>query len=365
MKKIVVLYASGESDAIAEENLNEDDISLAEYLLIPTEDKNRSYVCIKPHKYLCFTKAYIQYTLCAIYYNEDLAIFEVEPLNQVTVKTDSICDLYGLLNSVDRLTLVNRLLNDVWWEDREPLSPVYGVCDFSVTLFEENTTVYHKEYHRTGSTTIPFDAYSVTKHFKQIYHPFIITDLFMNESYIGLIHGKHSKWEYGCRTNKYSLIGIACATTNTIIFITKNEYGILNSISGITIDAMIFYTTVDQDELLSNEIENGSCIYIDDVYEFLEESFAENTINCTGCKICNSGPTLLEIIANISFITDSVVLFMEALYPMNHDTSSKPHMYDCVLRVNFTKDKKSCIMNRSTILTISDILTLYSLKEED
>lgn len=372
MKKIIVLGMDGSAQVLDEDKLTSQLIDFSSYALIPINDVNRSYVCVKPSKYMTFTKAHIQYQMCAVYYDDDDATFEAAELfDLVDIETSSLCDVYGLLNSIDRLHEVNYVMNGGDFNYDLDTTISVALQTFNIILFDEDTIIYQKSYVRNGTTTIPYDPYAVTKHFKKIYDIGVVSEMYISQEKLGLRKKKKGKqsWKLDGTWDESDLIGVPCINTNTILFLTQHEYRVLLGIKRTHVIALVFYSRTDRYSQLCEGIACGQIGTVQEAQELMEEVYIDQTVHLSTPHNPDAPESdFVELLAMTSFIFPMMQLVFNTVYgPPSHHPSDE-FEFDAVLQFEITlRDTDqmfTLLMNSCSMMGVTDVLeSIYSRKE--
>lgn len=374
MKKIVILYEDGYSLTKKENDITKDDLHMAKYFLIPVDDNSRTYSIIKPSKYLSFTKAIIDYQLCGLYEdNEETRVVWSEGIDPVHIETTSICDLISLINCVDRLNIVNLMMNG---DDTFDEQTQIGLSFLSIQLFSDDTIIYESSYCRENvySSSL-YDSYSISKKFKKIYSPHIIGEIWSTGEVIGLITlKKGSFWEIGSNIDQYSLIGIPQVDTNLITFLTQEEYISIQKIRSCTSGFLIFYTKSETVSDLSSNIAGGAPVAeIEKIIDYLEDVYvgAEYYVPCNHFSTGDCSH-VVSVFANALFSLTAAKLIYSQLYPYDLpfredvDQPEETWEFGTLLRLTLTLEGnpngKVVFMNQYSFIDIQTLL--YAIGEE-
>lgn len=366
MKKIILLYCDGTYQIMDEKELTDDKLYTTSYVLIPISGINRSYTCVAPSKYMIFSKAYISYTLCMIYKDEaNYDFLETEDMDTITVETDSICDLFGLLNSASRLNLVNEMLSDKYtFED----TWFVGIKSLEVILTLNGKEIYSERFLRKGTSSVAYDYPKVIKPFKKLYDERVINDIWFVDGMLCLNKSeKYNTWEIRPREKSYSdLTGFPCVITNSITFATKSEMKILNKLEKDRVEFhmefLIFYARSDRHAEICEYIEQGNVHKLEELIDLCEEYFTDVTMNIGSCEISRHKYDILEIFSNVLFVFEIVSLLFKAIYGDTEPAHPcREYIYDSALEVQFLNADRvrSCfLLNQFNMLTFSEILQI-------
>lgn len=370
MKKIIALYEDNMSSILDENKLTRDVIEFSRYIMIPIDDVNRLYSCVKPSKYMLFTRAYIRYQMCIVYYNEDDAWFEAcELLDPVVVDTESLCDVFGLLNSIDKLSVVNSVINGGSFEYAMYNGYSIGLYAFDLILFEGDTQIYQESYIKNQTSTIPYDPYVVTKRFKKLYDVSIISDLYISNRLLGLQKRKKSHyWKYELPPDYSSeLCGFPCLNSNNILFLTKHELSILSELKQVNAVVLIFYARMDRHAELCEGINTGEIATIEQAEELMEEIYLDQSVHLYAPKNPDaSGAEFIEIIANANFIFGITSIMTESLFLTREPV--KEFTFDILIQFEITlrNDRLlTLMMNSCSLLSVTSVLEAIRQRLED
>jgi len=240
MKKLMLLYKDGTVESKYENTITRQDLKQTEYLMISVSPENDSYAIIKPSKYLLFSKAIVEYQLCMFYSEEDYYDVGYSDLKPVQCVITSICDLIGLFNSIDRLGIINLMLNP---DEIADYGHSIGISFFSVQLFDEDDKmIYDSYYQLKGSVGPVFDSYPVIKHFKDIYTNTMISSWFVDRKYLFLnTYNDIIYWEITNDKSSYQRIGLMLQASNTISLLTPYQYKKIMTSRYIEVKLCIYY----------------------------------------------------------------------------------------------------------------------------
>ena len=313
-KKIFLCYTNGLLKQKDESKITYDDIYSCEYFMIPINTVNNCYTLIKPSKYLMFTNGIVTYQLCTIHDdNDDITL---EPNFYIETEITSVCDLIGLINSIDKITIANYITTEDYVCD---WSFVVGVLSISIKLFDDNKVIYNESYVVKGVTSNGYDPYKVTKHFKKIYDSSICGELFMNDEYFIIEQKKGClKWSMIKGVdNCYSTtgyVGVPLMSSNTLVFCIPHHLEHLASYNRLDLFTFVYYEKNDFIGEVSEAIVNGDDYEelqkkIDNVYDLYYESH----------KIISSyykkpWTRLLEIVAHSFFCINLIYSIFNNLF---------------------------------------------------
>lgn len=356
-KKIMILYSDGSVESKKEKDITGTDIKLADFFLISISPENESYTIIKPSKYLKFTKAIVEYQLCMFHSEDDYDDVNFVTLNPVRCEVTSICDLIGLLNSIDRLGITNYMLNPDCIAD---WGCSIGVDYFQIKLFDDDRIIYDSYYEIKGVNSPIFDAYQVVKHFKDIYTNTIVSSYYVKNKKLYLYTEDNKVyWKLNRDFDDYALIGIMLPTSNTITFLTSSQYDKLELYHYMELYMNIYYdkNTIIAD--VSEMIVNGKSrkereSIMSDLHDVY---FDDSQLFSTTSKASDK---LVEIISNANYVLNILYITYSELFGPNKTDDR----YDFDIILTFTMKTKSSSkgkmkelsLNRYSLITISSIL---------
>jgi hypothetical protein len=357
MKKIMILYRDGTIQTKKEKKIDKSDIKNADYFLISISPDNENYTMIKPSKYLLFSKAIIEYQLCMFYTEDDYDHVNAEMLNPVRVEVDSICDMIGLLNSIDRLGIANYIINPDYIAD---FGNSIGVVYFRVQLFDDRHIIYDEHYQLKNLDSPMFDPYQVLKHFKEIYQNTLMSTFFTKKEYLHLyIKDNQLYWNINNdKKIKSKLIGMPLPISNTITLFNKDEYSKIKSYKYMNLYTCVYYEKnsfiADMSEMIVNgkTIEERECLsdIMNDV--FLDESHLYTMYQHPEAR-------LVEIISHSVYTLNLLYIMYSELYGTFNEKDK--YDFDIILTFGISHSfydykKTEFSINRYSILSISNIL---------
>ena len=238
-KKIFLCYSNGVMKQKKETKITYDDIINCDYFMIPINAMNDCYTLIKPSKYLKFTNGIVSYRLCRIYtdYN-DYNKCSYEPVYEVTTTVTSICDLIGLVNSIDKITIANYILS----EDYDYLFNI-GIMKMKIILFDNKKVIYDEEYNIENDVIMAeFDPYRITKIFRKIYDGTICGSIMLNDKYFIVTQKQNClKWSISELYKSSGLIGVPLTSSNTLVFCTFYQVDVLCKFDALEIYVCVYY----------------------------------------------------------------------------------------------------------------------------
>lgn len=369
-KKIFLCYSNGIAKQKDENKITYDDINECEYFMIPINEIDSCFTLIKPSKYLKFTNGLVTYQLCAIYNDEDRGNIRYDPvLYRIKTEVTSICDLIGLLNSIDKITVSNYIT----MEDISDYLFMTGVMSMTVTLYNNNSIIYNEEYTLKGVMTNGFDPYKVTKIFKKIYDGTICGSLSSNNKYFMIEQdGNHITWNITKIYETIGLIGVPLMSSNTLVFCTLNQIDKLVEFNSLEINTFVYY---EQNKFIADVSESivncETCTAIEnkiydasDLYSDTRRTFS-SSYNKPWAK-------LLEIIAHSFFSLNLIHSIYNYEYPHlpfdNIDDNGNDIPYDelydfdVVIMMKIWNSSKKSIsgkefsINKYSLMKLDDIL---------
>lgn len=298
---------------IPEDQLTEELLEDSIFYMVKTSNELscRNFIVAKPNKKLIFDKAIIDFKLSmyGIYNKYESFNAEIDELasksnNQIQrIETSSLTLLISIINIIDRLILVDMLLDDENVGDRYSVYMQY----MHITLYKNNEISYESGY-TNNPDIIGYNPYKITKSFSKIYKP--ITYLSGITSGDTLFMSTNGYWAIDTDfSHKKGMIGIISPSSATVTFCTKREYDKLLSVNKSSINIFIYgiYDTIDVNmtDTLTEAISNGqyeNLTDIDGVFDF----FFDNSIYTQNYR--NPVNKLAEFIAHSEFLIDIINL---------------------------------------------------------
>lgn len=353
-KKLLILYENGTVKKKKETKISKDDINLARYFLVPTNDNTKNYAIIEPSKYVIFDKAIIDYQMAVAYPDEDNMYIDYEPLNPVHVETDSLCDVICLLNSIDRLKVANFIMTgDNISDDFSCLAIIY----FGLTLISGNKVIYDNHYRLKGTSIIAYDSNKVGECFNEIYTPLLTKKLHSKKKKINLYSdGNEIHWDYGS-IKKCTMVGIPLES-NTITFCDYKLYLNLSKIDFVTLEVCIYYEKDAFIAQISESIVNGYFEeHSQDTFDKMGDVFYVDTYHVS---VRSQSPhRLVDIMSHITFALSAIHLMYSELYQSIHCNGEK-YDFDTILVFDIYKNQhcgKRFSINNYSIIDLEDILS--------
>ena len=364
-KKIFLCYSNGILKQKNETKITYDDIHECDYFMIPINTINNCYTLIKPSKHLMFTHGIIHYQLCTIDDNGD----EVTYIPNIYIETqvDSICDLIGLINSIDKITIANYITTEDYICD---WNFSIGVLSIDIRLFDNDNVIYEEKYVTKGISSSSYDPYKITKRFKSIYDSSICGELFMDDVYMIIEQKKHClKWYMINGIHKCydttGYVGIPLMSSNTLVFCIPSHLEKLVVYNRLDLFTFVYCEKNDFIGEISESIVNG-----DDYDEIENKIRSVDDIYFDTHKIISSHykkpwTRLLEVIAHSFFCINLIYTVFNNLYehnlPFNEDSTNE-YDFDIIitLRACNRNDKfkkyKEISINKYSLLSLNDIM---------
>lgn len=365
MKDIIILKKNGMMVVKDESKLTTFDIEEAKWFLVnvtSTEEELRSYALIKPSKLLLFDKAIISYQLCEKFQDCDYDI-NIQEFPPVQMNTTSITDVISLINSADKLNIINNLMI----EDFSDNSGQMGLTYLAVTLIKNNEVIYDNYYELKGIDGVLFDSFKVVKKFKELYNGNITSDFIREKNYI-IFKEKDNVmgWNLSDKPPTKGMFGYPNVVSNSIIIMNAYEYSCITKYIGSNIYYSIYYENTKHIDSITTLIKYGR---YDEAFEKLDES-SDIFINVarTMHKSAKEIGLILSVICNLKFIFLSTKTMYQAIYTnidvdMNDPLHDEDHIcdFDSVLSITFRKtnrEVKTIAFNKDSILTPTQIFNI-------
>lgn len=361
MKDIIILYNDGYMKVKNENKISKIDMMNAKWFLVnvtSTEEESRNYTLVKPSNLLLFDKAIISYQLCLKYqeFDMELGISEFDP---VKFTTDSITDVISIINSADKLNIINNLMIEEYSDN----AGQFGLTYLSVTLIKNNSVIYDKYFELKGVDSVLFNSYKVVNQFKELYNGNIAGDFIEYKKFL-IFSEKNDmmRWNLSDTIPNNGMIGYPNVVSNSITIMDAYEYSRISKYIGSTVYYNVYYDKVKHSKLIGEYIRNGN---YDKAFEKLDDSF-DMFVNVSRMLHKNYKHIgfLLSIICNLNFIFLTAITMYGALYKddsgnIMHEDS--PENFDSVLSIIFRlnrKQMKTIAFNKDTILTPTQIFEL-------
>lgn len=372
----MIFYKNGKVKSKEEAYLTEKDFQKAKFFMISVSSEAEHYIPIKPSEYLHFDKAIIDYQLCGVAPDEDYEYVETDDHHPVHIETTSIADLITLINSSDRLDLVNYTMSGFVGTIDSFL--FIGMTFFSVKLIRDKRVIYNRCYRKKGTSTVAFDSYQVTKKFKDIYDgDFLIDHRIM---FLLRAKGNHIEWEMreigqSFTTIDYSdiedntLVGISSSISNTIIFQPIALYKKLIHYPSVQWRITVFETREKNLRKLSNLIRSVKTIDESSYYDIFQysEVYLEETFHMAR----RHWPyVLFDMFASMPYIMNMILMLYGETFGNSPIGEHADNVWFDALFVfrlqgvepseyvgsNYVGYSKDIIMTSDTILSLDDIL---------
>ena len=371
-KKIFLCFDDGTLKEKSEKKITYDDIKNCDYFMIPINQSNDCYTLIKPSKYLLYKKGFVEYQLCAIYDEEDTGYSSYEP--SITVKTEitSICDLIGLLNSIDKITVANYAITEDYIE-----SGIFmiGVLYMHVILYDKNDKLmYDENFVIKGTITNGYDPYKITKIFNKIYDGTLCGPIASNNQYF-IIEEINNKlyWSIDKSYDTTGLIGVPLISSNTLVFCLQKQLEKLIVFNRTEIGGIVYYEKNKFIGEVSENIVNG-----DDVVEIENKVFDAFDLYVTTKRIFSMAHNrpwtrFLEIVTHSYFCLSLIITIYKNLYE-NHllsetdkDGAKLPidelYDFDVILILKLCDISRNYSYIKSLAINVYSILDLNSILE--
>lgn len=365
-KQIFLCFGNKKLIQKDETKITYDDIDLCEYFMIPVNTIDGCYTLVKPNKYLLFTNGIVQYQFCVIDQDIDFGHVVYEPSIFVKTEITSICDLIGLINSIDKITIANYITTEDYITDS---IFAIGILSMDIQLFNEDKLIYSKNFRIKGTITNGFDPYKVNKCFSDIYDSSICGTLFMNNKYFIIEQKKNVlKWNISKSYDTSGFVGVPLMSSNTLVFCTPSQLEKLIDYNRLDIYTFIYYENNDFIGDISEAIVNGCSYcelekkigYINDVYY--------DTHKIISNYYKKPWTRLLEIVVHSFFCLNLIYIIFKNLYDQlpfdeNGNLISDTHDFDIIITIQLfkrnsnVKSGKEFSINKYSLLRLEDILS--------
>ena len=354
--EVILLYKNGNARRKNESLVTLTDLQQSRYVMIDTSimknELSRNFVIIDSSRYLCFTKAIIDYQLYVTGWDAGNNEESEENLEPIHVETTSLSDVINLLNCIDRIyCLNNMILEDETCGEGLRVYVEY----FQIVLYQNDVKIYDKYFsHENQVSHKNKNSRYITRIFYSIYST-PIQMMIKNNNY--LILTNEITWRIGV-FEEYSMLGIPLKESNTITLCRKDEVYRLAEYSDISCT----FTVHDESEELRTElnknIRKGRYDNVENIGTFLDYFMCCYTV----FKLSGSNQFAhLEIISNMRFfISMSNLIYNEIYDTLKGDYTND--IFDSVISLNLYKEKevdpKTIYLNEETMLSINDFLAI-------
>ena len=371
MKKIMILYKDGTVKSKSEEKLTKDDVSKAEYFMINStsfDKESRNYVMVEPSKLMLFDKAVIEYQLCLKYQDYDYSM-EIEEFKPVKFETTSLTDVISMINSSDKMNILNNLLI----EDFSETAGQLGITFMQIVLYKNKNIIYNKSYQLKGIDSILFDSYQVVKKFSELYDGNLCGYMIKHKLYPvfkdddGVI-----RWKFFSSPPSSGMFGYPNIVSNSINILYAYEYTRLKKYKSSIVNYTVIYEKNRVIDDISNNIYKGNYEFAIDGINNSEDMYM-NVLRSLHSSHKDFG-LLVGIICNLDFIISSTMMMYSELYdesylnPDDQDDFHKLRRFGCILKIEFhvldyvvdsCKDNyKYIVIDGDTILTPTQIFDI-------
>lgn len=357
MKTVILLKKNGYMKVKNENKLTKRDLEESRWLLVNVttmETESRNYTLVEPSSLLLFDKAIVAYQLCEKFQDYD---YEMNMINFDPVKftTDSITDVISIINSADKLNIINNLMIEEFTDE----SGQYGVSYMSVTLTKNNTVIYDKYYEIKGVDGVLFDSYKTVKKFSEIYNGRISTE-FKDDAQFIIFKEENGvmRWKLSHNPPEKGMFGYPNIISNSITIMNAYEYSHINKYIGSSIYHYIYYEHNNFINKVTNYIKLGK--YNDAIAKMDEASDVFINIYRMLHKSYRDTGFLLSVICNLGFIFVTPKTIFKILYPDSDETRDICG-FDNIITLKFRIDRKSVktlMLNKDTLLTPTQIFNL-------
>lgn len=345
---LLLLKSNGRVIAKDEHDLSINDIESCHSILVnaDTSGIDRLFIFAEaiPSPLLLFTKAVIDYQMGIMFSGDDdwTDFQEADPIH---VETDSVTTLIGLLNSIDKINVINSLT-------QEEYSDVYeyvGVLYISVKLYIGEKPVYEKYYSFSGNSATRYDSYKISKKFKDIYNGDIAGETMKNKLYRVLFYKKKKLfWKKATIDEEYDMLLLPTIMSNMMILCNENEIESLRSYGNVDIRLVIYFANAQKINEVTNYINIGASP--ERIYELIEEM--EDCFT-DAHKLIMLYPMRISVPIDIMVNTPFVFNCLSILYKKTYESNALTYEFDCVLCLTLTKkedkkQQKEIIMNTRT-----------------
>lgn len=315
----------------------------------------RNFVVAKPNKRLIFDKAIINFKLSTTSIFDrwgDGELYESEDGIEKHIETSSLTILISIINVIDRLVLLDVLMDDENVGDKYTISVNY----MHVTLYKGNKISYESGCTNSYSDSHGYNPYKLTKAFSKIYKP--ITYLSGITSGDTLFMSTNGHWMMNTDfSHKKGMIGIVAPASATVTFCTKREYDKLKDAKRSSITASV-YAIFDEEEIGMTEVLNQSIL--SGTYENLIDMglaldfFFENTIEFRSYRYYL--PKIVDFVAHSAFLIEMSNLLHDDFFYLGETNKCPANTVLYIRLENIDGDyKKHIYMTKDTLVSPNDI----------
>ena len=342
MKDIIMLKKNGLMKVKDESKISNIDIQDTEWLLVnvtSTEKESRNYTLVKPSKLLLFDKAVITYQMCLKFQDCDMDI-DIHEFSPVKFSTDSITDVISIINSADKLNIINNLMIEEFSDN----AGQFGLTYMGITLIRDGNVIYDKFYRLKGIDGVLHDSYKVVKKFNELYDGNISRE-FKNENTFLIFEEKYKvmRWILSDKAPKKGMFGYPNIISNSITIMNTYEYSRISSYIGSTMFYSIYYDNKRHINSVTEFLKRGK---YDEAFEKLDDSsdIFVNVARMLHRSYLGTG-FVLSVICNLNFIFMSTRTMYHALYNSNvliydGDDIDSPRDFDSVLSITFRMNRQ-------------------------
>jgi hypothetical protein len=224
MGKLILLNSNNECKSVSDKKPI--DYSNTKAILIPLEGLE-THIVLKPHEYLNFTSAVVRYSIQIVSINSTDDLYnDIDQLDEVTIKTDSLVKFYSLINSLDRVDFTNSFVSE--YDIYRDVDGSYIYIDhLSVTLYKGNDVIYSSDY-KAEKVLYGFlgTHHDLRRSIKDIYNIYKKN----NKDYLII---KNNQWKFSSKIEDDSLVGIRLLETDSIYIMPSNLAYTLNRIISV------------------------------------------------------------------------------------------------------------------------------------
>lgn len=377
MKKMTVLYNDGAvSNFKSYKKIKDAEDVLA--ILIPL-DAGMGHIVIKYAPLMKeFARAKIKFQIACENIHED-ADYNIQLIYQpLEVEITDIIEFYNYMHTVDKLELTNNFTNQYFASDRYLPYHTFIILEYLyIEIFDkDDNLIYDKEYDQSKRKIITKteDSYYIFRLFKDVFPQ--CTDFWnIAGDYIVIEDGRWyvpSKKQFNDNT---SLIGRYLIETDTILFLPPEIRNMVNQLDNFTgVCSIIEYL---QDDFITEAIKNKKYKSYDDaLYDEIEDRISlYDEFNIMDFRF-NTGIgedgydhiyRSLELLLFFPYIYQNILFIYEGLYAEEKNSDREldvltevcVYYKQCDMNIDSIGDADlQIMMNRHTILSLEDILTL-------
>ena len=352
MKQVILLKKNHKIKRKNEKKLTQKDLNDSRYILTSTsilgDDHKRSFVLNSPSNYYLFTKAEINYQFCSYYQEDDME--DVMMHKPIHVTTDSLTDLLNILNSLDRIYLINQLMNSNLMDS---FTGIFLVS-LEIVLYQGIHEIYHIK-----KENIDFKVDRIFNSIEEIYFT-LNTDNYKEKKHelenLRITFYPDSTWG-STDDSEYRMIGIYSIVSNSLLLLHRYEYKVFQLIE---LDDMSLAVYCDRKET----VKKNSCLIREGKYDEMDDYFynAPDVFHeVSGLYMGHYTMDLKDdLLLSVLFYQDFIFRFLNGIYEMIYQSGApqeeEEYTFDTVLILNIiiSTTEKQLFVNIDNIVPIFD-----------